>query len=381
MSTQSVRTRRIHYLSGFDPRGPAHYLRLYREEAQRQAAQLEAEITVGGRKRVAGRVSAWQIEASWGEQAVATDYQFMHWDDIIRKHWEPSRLRLVGHSFGMYLAYIRHGALGRFRRSARGAFYSVVAPLAFIVLTFVTMGVLAALGWLASTMLGAHPAVGAAMAAAGAALAGWGGLWLADRAKMFWLLRIFRYVFTLGRDDAELDQRLDDMAAHILAEQARDPVDEVLIVGHSVGTILAVRVLARVLAGASAGLEARLSLLTLGQCIPLLGYMPGANSFRADLAAVTGSGAVPWFDVTAAADPLCFFDVDPVSASGLGAPVSGQPTRVSARFFRMFHPQTYRQLRRDKLRLHFQYLMASEIPSSYDFFRITAGPHPLTAQF
>jgi hypothetical protein len=31
-------------------------------------------------------------------------------------------------------------------------------------------------------------------------------------------------------------------------------------------------------------------------------------------------------------------------------------------------------MKRKRLRLHFQYLMASELPADYDYFRITAGP-------
>ena len=58
-----------------------------------------------------------------------------------------------------------------------------------------------------------------------------------------------------------------------------------------------------------------------------------------------------------------------------------RPRLVTARFFRMFHSGTYRKLRRDKLRLHFQYLMAYEIPADYDYFRITAGPGPALAPF
>jgi hypothetical protein len=45
----------------------------------------------------------------------------------------------------------------------------------------------------------------------------------------------------------------------------------------------------------------------------------------------------------------------------------------------MFTKQTYQKIRWNKIRLHFQYLMASELPSPYDFFRITAGPSPLSA--
>lgn len=43
----------------------------------------------------------------------------------------------------------------------------------------------------------------------------------------------------------------------------------------------------------------------------------------------------------------------------------------------MFHDATWKKIQRDKMRLHFQYLMASELPNQYDYFRMTAGPNRL----
>jgi hypothetical protein len=43
--------RRIFYISGFDPRGPAHYHCLYAEKAVKQAAVNGLAIEVGPRLR------------------------------------------------------------------------------------------------------------------------------------------------------------------------------------------------------------------------------------------------------------------------------------------------------------------------------------------
>lgn len=39
-------------------------------------------------------------------------------------------------------------------------------------------------------------------------------------------------------------------------------------------------------------------------------------------------------------------------------------------------PTTYRWLRRNKMRMHFQYLMAGEVAGAYDYFELltSAGP-------
>jgi hypothetical protein len=57
------------------------------------------------------------------------------------------------------------------------------------------------------------------------------------------------------------------------------------------------------------------------------------------------------------------------------------PKRLSPRFAEQFTPETYRKLRRDKYRCHFQYLMAFEKPGGYDYFAISAGPMSLRARF
>ena len=47
---------------------------------------------------------------------------------------------------------------------------------------------------------------------------------------------------------------------------------------------------------------------------------------------------------------------------------------VSPRFHTLFESARYVQLRRDKRRMHLQYLMSGEMPGGYDFFDLTAGP-------
>jgi hypothetical protein len=105
--------------------------------------------------------------------------------------------------------------------------------------------------------------------------------------------------------------------------------------------------------------------------------MPGAASFREELRSLANDPRIPWTDFTAPPDPLCFFQVHPIQASGIPCSTPERPRQVSVRVFPMFTAATYSRIRRNKLRIHFQYLMASELPSDYDYFRLTAGPGSL----
>jgi hypothetical protein len=92
-----------------------------------------------------------------------------------------------------------------------------------------------------------------------------------------------------------------------------------------------------------------------------------------------------WLDVTAPSDGCCFALIDPteVCLDGLAAELRmpGGPKRLSPRFVQLFSSERYANVRADKYRCHFQYLMSSELRGVYDYFAITAGPLSLEVRF
>ena len=209
------------------------------------------------------------------------------------------------------------------------------------------------------------------------------------RLNMQWLLR--SYAFT-GRQGTvgwpALEHRLDLFGQRIAervrqAAEGTQPGDEVLLVAHSSGSIMAVAALARAMASEPGltGCGPRVSLLTLGQWIPLLTSLPTAQAFRAEVDRLARDPALDWVDFTAPADGCCFALTDPVTAAGLPPARPDHPKLLSPRFAAMFSPAGYADLRRDRFRLHFQYLMASERAGDYDYTAITAGPLTLGDRF
>jgi hypothetical protein len=238
-------------------------------------------------------------------------------------------------------------------------------------------------GWTGSAPL-ALCAAQAAAALLGVLLLRLQMAWSAD-----WLARSLAFHVRQARGQVpELGQLLDRHAERVLQRLASGDDDEVLVVGHSSGSMLAVSIVARVLARLPAGPAARpvLSLLTLGQCIPVLGALPPAEGFRQELLAVAGSDRVDWIDYSAPPDACCFPLVDPLAACGLrrrdgdGAGGTARPRLLSPRFFQMFEPAEYARRRRDKFMLHFQYLKAGHRLVDYDYFSITAGARTLAAR-
>jgi hypothetical protein len=96
-----------------------------------------------------------------------------------------------------------------------------------------------------------------------------------------------------GAYPPEQEARMGEFAERIAAALAEE-VDEVLVVGHSSGAYLAVSVLADLIrAGRVPEAGPALSLLTLGQVVPMVSFLPRAGRLRADLALMSETGRPP----------------------------------------------------------------------------------------
>ncbi|MEM7521704.1 MAG: hypothetical protein AAF307_11775, partial [Pseudomonadota bacterium] len=169
-----------------------------------------------------------------------------------------------------------------------------------------------------------------------------------------------------------------DQIAAALAED----VDEVLVVGHSSGAHLAVSTLADLIRqGRVPEAGPTLSLLSLGQVVPMVSFLPMAQRLRADLAFLSARREVTWVDVTAPGDGCSFALCDPVAVSGVAPPDRSGPLVFSAAFTQTLSPDRLRALRWRFFRLHFQYLCAFDQPQDYDYFQITGGPQTLAQRY
>ncbi|MES2999098.1 MAG: hypothetical protein V4787_00275 [Pseudomonadota bacterium] len=386
----AVQRRCVFYVSGFDPKGARHYHGLYRDQAALQARVNGLSIEVGARHRAAGGApgnSAWTLEARDEGVDVRTHYEFMAWDEVVRKHWPRTTGRLWWIILATTWLNLRTGTMWRMFKLCWPPAVALFGP--FVALMAAIIGIpagAAAAGGLASRAGGSAPLAALAALAAGGALA-WLFLKLESRYSMYWLMRSYAFTARQARGQVpELDEVLDAQAARLLQRLRDGGDDEVLVVGHSSGAIMAVSIVARALRTNPAVFTKPgrvVSLMTLGHCFPMLGLLPQATVFRRELQAVLASPRVDWIDFSAPVDSSCFSLVDPAACFG-ESPVerrSGQPKLLSPRFAEMFHAGEYQAMRPDKFRIHFQYLMASGRPTLYDFFAITAGAKTLAERF
>lgn len=404
----AVRGRHVFYISGFDPKGPAHYHRLYGEQAALAGAVGGYRVDVGKRRKVSEHVAAWSLGYRASAQApveVETTVEFLRWDDIVREHWPRNPAVLAWDLVLTTALYLRTGALWTMFKLAWPPVVALVVPFLILLALVLALPVAATAGWWVTRASGSWAAgVVSAVALFGIAFAA--ATVAEKRLNMQWLLRSYAFTGRQGtRGWPVLEERLDLFAQTIVDQAQRTgpppgrpsampdhtpspsadskACDEILIVAHSSGSIMATAALARalVLDPQLAQRGPRLSLLTLGQWSPLLSSLPTATRFRAELERLAREPGLDWVDFTAPPDGCCFALTDPIAAAGLWPVRPAHPRLLSPRFAALFSPATYADIKRDRFRLHFQYLMASELPGEYDYTAITAGPLTLGQRF
>ncbi len=375
-----VKRRHVFFLSGFDPKGAAYYHRLYRTQAALQGAVTDTQYEVSDRKNLNNGNAVWTVRSG----DTQTVYEYVRWDDIVRAHWPRGAWQVLIGSLRVYALLLSMPLmLHKVWRVANRTLVSLFYPAIY----WLVMGLLALLG--AGLMVGLSGGfldlpVGMAWLSAGL-MAGsvLSAAWqLEKRLHTSWLLRIFRFATQHAAGQVpDLSARWDSVAAQIRQALLKPDVDEVLLVGFSVGSMGAVSAAARTVQNCSDAPQAlvKLSVLTLGHCIPMFALMPAAHALRTELACVGASQEVFWLDCSSPSDWGSFALVDPVVLCSGNKDAKGINPRamISPRFHALFEPDIYAALKKDKRRMHMQYLMAGQLPGSYDYFSWTAGVRAL----
>lgn len=357
----SATRRRVLFVHGYDPRGPGPYHAMMAEEARPE------HLSVGARTG-----ARWTLTVDWPTGRSESRFDVLRWDDLVREFWVRGG-EARGLSWRYLRAYLRSGMVAEAARSNRPLFValvlpSLVGPLFAGSLLVVTAGLMAlaagALLW-----LGADPrwALGAAAIALAAPV-----LWRRLRARLEfdWLSQCFDALVRFQSMPDAREAKLDSLAGAIV-RAAKEGSEPIVVVGHSIGTMMAVGAVSRALEQ-DPRLASRLSLVTLGQCLSVYSRLGGDPLWRRDLARLVESD-VAWIDVTSPADGASGGRWGPLRFSEH----EGLPGRIDARsprFHEALEPARLKKLRLDPYALHFQYLRLSDRLEIYDVRRLLVGP-------
>ncbi|MEI2804589.1 hypothetical protein [Albidovulum sp.] len=385
-----VGRRRVFYIPGYDPFHPRRYRELYRREgaAQARISGYRLRLSPGRRQERYG----WHVAFEGDGGAAEAEVEVLVWSDIVAASMGQSIAATYWQLVRTVRVYVASGAIFRLLRLRKGPAIAALYPIG-VLTGQAGLAVAAGVAALALVRRGAAAlwplAPAAAPAILGLGLGAGAGIALLrwfrrhdNRIFAWYLMHDFAFTASVGGavPDA-LRPRLRAFADRI-AEALGEDWDEVLVVGHSSGAHLAVTVLAELIRRGGVPADGPgLGFLSLGQVVPMVSFLPGAEDLRRDLAFLSARPDLTWVDVSAPGDGCAYALCDPVAVSGMATAAKRWPLVVSAAFTQTLSPETRRSLRWRFFRLHFQYLCAFDRPGDYDYFRITAGPMSLAARY
>jgi pimeloyl-ACP methyl ester carboxylesterase len=320
----------------------------------------------------------WKVTTRAPNWHVETVYEPLLWDDIVLADFARPTTERLRKSSSAFLDIVTTGAAFRYFKANWQYALFFLFPF-FLLFAFGVVAIAiahGAAGFLALAPLAHVSLVVALGVAIFIALLRWPGRrWRVQQALDDWIFS-WDYVYD-RRPDVETRQ---NRFAETLVARARDKaLDEILIVGHSMGATFALEIVTRALA-----LDPNLGrhgpavcLLTVGSTIPKFTLHPAGERFRRHAVSIAGEPSIAWAEYHARSDAISFYKFDPVTLSRFyGDPIRGRPLLRRVWIQQMLSKRTYWRFRLRFMRLHYQFVMANELRSTYDYYMMVCGPIP-----
>jgi hypothetical protein len=354
-----VRRRIVLHVPGYEAVPARAQQRRLARTLARSAACWGLSASVGdGRASADGMVLAFPARLSGPDWATEAEIRILAWDDLIARDLAVALPRRVAGGLAALAALLRDGTLGRYRAAHWRYLLFVGLPVAMLAgAGLAGLAAALALGGWAGAALGALLTLGLCV--------------VADRrAHLGHLCADWTFARDLARGARpEVTARVARFAGEIAAARRRRDVDEVVLVGHSLGMVLLTEALAQVPEGARPG--PRLVLVGLGSSVLKIALMPEAVGLRAAVGRIAALPGLAWIEFTSRRDLVSFHRADPVATLGLPG-TRPRMERVHPRA--MLDPPGWRRVRASMLRAHRCYVTGNGRRYFYDWGLIACGP-------
>lgn len=375
-----VRRRHVFYVAGYDPVSAQDQHRRFVRQLGIFKQTWNVHASASGLENPISN-PCWSTTAEGPNWRTESVVELLPWDDLVNNDAAGSRVVRLLRGLIAYLNLIWTGTLFRYAIANQRYLLFALAPLAEAVL-------LGAVSWWAAFFLASRtgwpPALEVALAVVGGfglflVLLEWPGRrWRIYQALDDWILSL-DYIY---RKRPDLEARLEQFAKRIAAEAAGGKAEEIVVLGHSLGATFAIDAMARALASdPDLGRHGRsLSLVTVGATIPKCALHPGAHELRARVKSVADEPSIYWVEYQSRADPISFYRFHPVllqRITGKKEGLDGQPHIRRVHIKEMLQPATFAKYRLRPMRIHYQFVMANERRSTYDYFMMVCGPLPV----
>jgi pimeloyl-ACP methyl ester carboxylesterase len=372
-----VRRRHVYHVAGYDPMDAGALYRRFSRQLDVFRRTWSIEATVSALEQTSDKCRAWWTVRSRGPNwQVEAVHEALLWDDIVRADFRrPLALRLLKAAFA-YCDLIVTGTMFRYILANQRYAIFFLFPIFSVVLFAVA-------GWIVARLaigfLGLDGVVAAALGVpVGVAvfllLLRWPGRrWRVEQLLDDW---ICAHAYIHG-ERPDIDARLELFAEALLARTRDTALDEIVIVGHSLGAMLVLDIIVRALArDADFGRRGpAVCVLTIGATIPKFALHPRAKPIRRRIAEVAAEPSIAWTEYQSRADTISFYKFDPVSLRRLAEDrLDSKPVIRRVQIHDMLLPETFARCRTHVLRLHYRSVMANDRRAPYDYFLMVCGP-------
>lgn len=376
VSQASVARRAVFLVGGYERNDSAGFFRrIGREMARFNQCWGTSARMEDPQPQTDGIAATAQILYHGQDGDCVSDLTFLSFDDIVKRDGaRPFVVRLWVYLIS-FLDYVFSGTMFRFFatnwRFALYFLYPAVALAAFAGAGYAVYRILSTANFYGSPLvagvLGALVAYGL-------------GRFIGRRYFVFHLMDLWSFSREhLRCRRPDMDQRLDGWSRLIVDRIRLDGYDEVLLVGHSTGGALILD-LAHLVAErlTDQGQVVDFTLLTVGSTSLKVCLHPAAERARRRLESLARHGGLRWSEFQSLTDIINFYKCDPYRLAGLTHQRDDAfPRMFQVRFREMLVPESYKRIKRNFFRVHYQFISANSRRYFYDFFMICCGTRRL----
>ncbi len=363
MTDGVTRTRWVFHVPGYDPASPPHVKNRFTREIKRfeQTWSTQASVHDGADDE------RWRVTTSGPNWNVETQYRLVDWSDVIQANGRKPMWQRIPQGLLAFLDF----AISALPRYARANWRYA----GFFLYPFVAVALMATLAFYAGRYA-AH-ASGYTLLGIAVALVVFALLWRWPGRRIFLHLLFDDWIFSrsyVRHGNPAIDAKLNRAARELVDVARNNDIDEIVVVGHSLGAVLAIDLLERALKlDPTLGQKGpRIALISVGSSILKVGLHSAAKRFRDSATRVASSGGIFWGDYQAISDIMNFYKRDPLSVMGL--PTHDVPLVRMVRIRHMLDPKIYKRIKYRPPRMHLQFVSGNNIRNAYDYFMLVCGP-------
>ncbi|TKX32208.1 DUF829 domain-containing protein [Campylobacter aviculae] len=356
--------REVFYIAGYDPKSYRFYYDLFRKNLKKYSTRFDIDVDIS-KVNKNNAFPFFKVDT----QNVKIKYHFLTWNDIVKKNWSESYIDALKDCYSFFKIYTITGLFIKFGKESIYQLITGYYPFFYVLFSLIfSLSVGVEAFFLTQNYI--HFSFSIILGLLLSFLIFRFLFKFGRKLAVFWIARICAFCATWqDKKKGLMEERIKLFANEVLKnlQQNKDNENyELILIAHSVGTIVCIEVLDFILKqNLEDNVLNKLKILTLGECIPLVSYQKKSHDFREKLEFISKFD-LKWYDYTSIIDGACFPQVDFFRTSGVDAKFT--PHFLNSKFHTLYEKDEYRKIKRDKNKAHFLYLYSPSIKGGYDFF-------------